>query len=559
MITEQTLNAVGIQPKEAGSQWQFECPFCGKPDHMYVNKETGAFKCHRCGEAGGWFTLRKQYGEIEGITEPVPKKYEFPTEEYVISCQKKLVGPSGVEAIKYLESRKITPDLIQQFKIGLDKKDGNFVLCIPIIEDGKPVNIKYRSIPPQEKKFTRWKDGKTALFNNDILKGMKEDDPVYITEGEIDAISLCSLGVKAIGVTGGADTIQSEWVDRLNNFNKIYLVYDNDKKGEEGAKKFARRLGYERCFRVKLPTKDANEFIQQGHTKESLQECVNDAEEYGVDNICNITQAFVELTKEYDKKTDATALYPPWENVKKLTGSFEPGDLIIVSAKEKTGKSTWTLNMALNWAKQGYGVLYYCLEMRPARLMRTSLKYVLHKMDHELNPQTMYEGFRRMSGWPIYFGYNYKKVAPDVTFATIREAWKRYGINVVIFDNLHYLVRDIKHQTQEIGYVSQSFKMLAEELEIPVILVAQPKRIGRDDVMGIDDLKDSSSIGADADQVIVLWRKKTQQNNDSISSFEPETLVRVDASRYMPGGETLLNFDGARATFSEIPRQEVKK
>jgi len=100
---------------------------------------------------------------------------------------------------------------------------------------------------------------------------------------------------------------------------------------------------------------------------------------------------------------------------------------------------------------------------------------------------------------------------------------------------------------------------LAEELEIPVILVAQPKRIGRDDVMGIDDLKDSSSIGADADQVIVLWRKKTQQNNDSISSFEPETLVRVDASRYMPGGETLLNFDGARSTFSEIPRQEIKR
>lgn len=559
MLTQQLLNNLGIQAKDVGSQWQFDCPFCGKPDHMYISKETGAYKCHKCGEAGGWITLRKQYGDSDGIQEPIQKKLDFPTEEHIIACQKKLVGPSGVEAIQYLESRKITPQLITQFKIGLEKKDGNLLLCLPIYEDGKPVNIKYRSLPPQEKQFTRWKDGKTALFNGDILKGMKEDDPVCVTEGEIDAISLCSLGYQAIGVTGGANTIQSDWIDKLKKFKKIYLVYDNDKQGEEGAKKFAKRLAYERCYRVKLPVKDANEFVIQGLTKDRMQECINDAEQYGIDNVCTVVEAFVELTKEYDKKADETAIYPKWQSVRNLTGAFEPGDLIIVSAKEKTGKSTWTLNMALDWAKKGHSVLYYCLEMRPARLMRTSIKHILNKTDSELSPQVLYEGYKRMTGWPIYFGYNYKKLAADVAFETIREAWKRYGINVVIFDNLHYLVRDIKHQTQEVGYVSQSFKMLAEELEIPVILIAQPKRIMRDDVMGIDDLKDSSSIGADADQVIVLWRKKTKQNTESISSFEPETLVRVDASRYMAGGETLLNFVGATATFSEIPRQEIKR
>jgi replicative DNA helicase len=73
--------------------------------------------------------------------------------------------------------------------------------------------------------------------------------------------------------------------------------------------------------------------------------------------------------------------------------------------------------------------------------------------------------------------------------------------------------------------------------------------------MGIEDLKDSSSIGADADQVIILYREKTKATEGAQSSFKPETLVRVDASRYHPGGETLLHFDGARGIFTEIYKE----
>ena len=124
---------------------------------------------------------------------------------------------------------------------------------------------------------------------------------------------------------------------------------------------------------------------------------------------------------------------------------------------------------------------------------------------------------------------------------------------MVIFDNLHFLARSLTHQVQELGVISKTFKLLAEELRIPIILIAQPRR-GDDEnrVVSINDLKGSSDLGADADQVIVLYRKKKKAKDGLADvSFEPETLVRVDASRYRAGGETLLTFNGATATFKE--------
>lgn len=551
MITPELLSSLEILHQQKGAEFILDCPYCGKNHHLYLNA-SGVFKCHHCQESGGWAKLRKEYNTTSSIQVSKSKPLSLPSEEYVQGCTKKLLGPHGTPVVEYLYSRKITLEQIHTFRLGMDTKNGQTVLVIPIFENGKPVNVKYRTIPPAEKQYFRWDGGKSALFNGDILKTMKDDDPVFITEGEIDTISLSGMGINTVGITGGAGTINPAWIERLERFEKVVLVYDSDKAGQEGARKMAHRLGLERCFNVKLPVKDMNEFVMQGHGKDEFQQLVTEAERFDVENICSTLQAFVDLTREYDKQHDATCLSPHWPSMERLTGNFQAGDLIVVSAKEKTGKSTFCLNMAYRWAQQGHPVLFYCLEMRPSRLVRKLIQIVLRKRDEELTPKVLMNGYREMSEYPLYWGYYYKKVTADVVFETIRLAWKRYGIEAVVFDNLHYLARDIVHQTQEVGYISRSFKLLAEELEIPIILIAQPRKIERNGIMGIEDLKDSSSIGADADQVIILYREKTKATEGGESSFKPETLVRVDASRYRPGGETLLYFDGTTGTYTEL-------
>ncbi len=556
MISPELLTGLGIEFTQKGLEYIIACPYCGKPDHLYLN-QSGVFKCHHCQESGGWAKLRKEYGSTPGIQEPKQKAVSLPSDSYVEACHKRLLGPNGTSIVEYLYSRKITLQQIHAFKLGMDKKDEAPFLVIPILENDKPVNLKYRTITPVEKQFTRWTNGKSALFNGDLLKSMKADEPVYITEGEIDCISLCGLGYSVVGVTGGAGTINPGWIKQLEKYKTIYLVYDNDEAGQKGAKEMARRLGLERCFNIVLPEKDVNQWVINGGTKEAFRELIQASMRFEIDNVCTMETAFHEIVKEYDRKQDETHLCPHWLSVKKLTGPFEPGDLIVVSAKEKTGNTTWCLNMAHRWARQGHPVLFYCLEMRPSRLLRKLIQISLKKMETELTPEVLLKGYTEILEYPMYWGYNYKKVTANVVFETIRLAWKRYGVEAVVFDNLHYLARDIAHQTQEVGFISRSFKLLAEELEIPVILIAQPRKIERNGIMGIEDLKDSSSIGADADQVIILYREKTKANEGEQSSFKTETLVRVDASRYHPGGETLLHFDGGRGVFSEITTRGI--
>ena len=67
---------------------------------------------------------------------------------------------------------------------------------------------------------------------------------------------------------------------------------------------------------------------------------------------------------------------------------------------------------------------------------------------------------------------------------------------------------------------------------------------------------DTVAFGADADQVIVLWREKTTAKEGAQEAFKPKMLVRVDASRYKAGGETMLYFHGATGEIRELSLME---
>jgi hypothetical protein len=553
-----------------------ECPFCGdRKSHFYIDRQDGKFFCHKCQEGGNLITLQKHLGDYEphriggngggnpsgklkadiGPAFPEKATPKKPLDEGpFLEAHDRLLGDA--DAMAYLECRRITPETAKNFRLGLQQdRDGTRWLTIPQYAREKLANVKYRTLPPAEKNFRRVPGYPSVLFNLDAAQGSHE---IFLTEGEIDCMSLAQNGFpNAVGATGGAGTFDPSWVDVLKPFQKIYIVYDPDGPGQEGAREVARRLGFDRCFNVILPDgQDVNEFFQKNGAAE-FAALVDEARQFDVAGIISIKQGFEQLKAEANK-TESTGLLTPWPSVnQRIKTGFRPGELVVVSAPPKIGKSTWALQVASFNALEDIPSLFFCLEMRPMMLVKKIIQCQTRKEDPNLGE--IESARRTFTDKPLYLGYRYQRPDPNGVIGTIREAVKRYGLKLVVFDHLHFLCRSLTNQTQEISLAVQDFKFLAEEMEIPVILIAQSRKIQPGSIMTATDLKDSSSIFSDCDHLIILHRERLASKEEDVSegmktqeqSYTPITLVRVEASRYSAGGEAILYYHGEYSRFDE--------
>lgn len=489
-------------------------------------------------------------GKAKGNHRPDPKTADL--------AHKRLLNDP--EGLSYLtEVRGFSLEAVNYFKLGMEvDRDGSKWLSIPHLAKGDLVNIKSRSLPPAEKSFRRVPGCPSVLFNTDVLEGAED---IFISEGEIDAIALWDKGIKnVVGVTTGAGSFDPEWIDQLKGVKKIWLCYDADEAGQKGAREVARRLGYSRCFNVSLPEgQDINDFFRSGKDIFDFQNLTNQARQFDVAGIMSFEAGLDYFLEKLKCPELQTGIITPWGSVNRLipTG-FQAGELIVLSAPPKIGKSSWSLQIAWHSALKDIPSLFYCLEMRRVRLVR---KIIQSFNRSEVFDDQIIECTRRaFHEKPLYLGYSYQKPEREAIMETLREAIQRYGLKLLVFDHLHFLCRSVSNQVQEIGLAVQAFKFLAEEMEIPIILIAQPRKIEPNTVMTSADLKDSASIFSDCDHLIILHRKRVSGNVETIDgkkppheqSYEPVTLVRVEASRYGHGGEALLYFHGEWSRFDPL-------
>jgi len=557
------------------------CPFCGdSKSHFYMDQNEGAFFCHKCNARGNLITLQKHYGdynrqERNTMNKPFMKKQvdikqAFPDKneaKVMLSADRALKAHerllSDREALSYItETRKISMEAIKYFQLGLEiDNDGQKWLTIPHFADGSLRNIKSRSIPPQEKTFRRVSGCPSILFNQDILK---ENPPlVYVCEGELDAISLWDRGEEnVVAVTAGAGSFLPEWIDQLKPVCKVILVYDPDEAGQKGAREAARRLGYDRCHNVILPDgQDMNEFFQSGHDIADFINIVKEARRFDVQGVSSFSDCLEELEKEHLTPIQTKGLLTGLPSLDHLNPrGMKPGELWVIAAPPGVGKSSLALQITICQALLGIPSMFFSLEMNIMAVTEKVIQATTEKENigfHEI--QKTHEIYQ---GKPLYLGRTVVKPTIDGIIEILQEAVKRYGLKLVVFDHLHFLCRSITNQVQEIGLAVQAFKLLAEEMEIPVILIAQPRKVDLTKPMTAEDLKDSSSIHSDADGIIILHRARIASFNtstDALSnmSLGPVTLVRFEKARYGRGGECLLYFHGEYSKFEEI--SEVKK
>lgn len=149
-----------------------------------------------------------------------------------------------IEAKEYLTARGIGPDTAKDFRLGVvgdQQISGHEMfqgrLVIPSLGvDDSVYGMRFRAMDESEPKYLGIPGMETRLFNVRAIH--YADEEIHITEGEMDAIILCSLGHPAVGVPG-ANAWKRHHPRMFSGFPRIVIWGDGDKAGHE----FARKVG----------------------------------------------------------------------------------------------------------------------------------------------------------------------------------------------------------------------------------------------------------------------------------------------------------------------------
>jgi KaiC/GvpD/RAD55 family RecA-like ATPase len=575
-------------------------PECGNSNwKFFINSDNGCWDCKVCGKEGNLHQLMQTLGDrMESLISMQDLARSNQAPESLPNMEKlheQLMQDE--EAMPYLmEERGWTYETIVALKLGMDNRDGKKWVVYPYYQHDQLVFAKWRTLPPFEKDFRSVTGRDTPLFNdNAIVKDMEE---LWIVEGEADAISLYNIGITNVVGVPGAGMKKAPWITKLDNAKpkKMYLLYDNDTAGQDGAREFAIRFGIDRFNNIVLPQfqtangkegKDITEWLKAGHTLDELRTLAAAAHPFDVPGVQNVSTLLDELRKHITEKGTLVPRYvTQWPSLNAKFGGANDGMLVGVVADAKIGKTTLVMNWLWWLVRELKEVgLLYCLEMSNQEMTK---KLVSHDQQVDLSPyrgkdpieksaydkkqaEELLAGIDNMVaklptiGGDLLFGHNTASSAEEV-FDTIRNAVRRYGCKVVAFDNLHLLadstLRSLGHRTAYLSQLSKKFLSLAKELNILIILIMQPNRGQEGEMTRARNVDGSSAMEKDVDAMLCLNRVregKVRMNDleligdlDVAENFGPKLYVRVDLSRYAPGGVCTLHMDGGRSTVSEM-------
>ena len=237
-----------------------------------------------------------------------------------------------------------------------------------------------------------------------------------------------------------------------------------------------------------------------------------------------------------------------------LLKGIRAGNLVIVAARPAAGKSIWAQCVAMNVARTGKSVLLYSLEMSDEelgeRIIAGASGVQLDKItDHTLDEQAwkrLSEACQYLYDLPLIINDD-----PGVTTSKIRaEARTTKNLGLIIIDFMTLMKSEGKYDSRnlEVGAISRELKLLAMELNIPIIVLSQLNRSVSDtDRPTLAALRDSGELEQNANKVIFLWNIDIEQGIKGVA---------VAKNRQGRCGAVQMRFVGDQMRFVEMRADE---
>ncbi|MCI5629367.1 MAG: replicative DNA helicase [Terrisporobacter sp.] len=324
--------------------------------------------------------------------------------------------------------------------------------------------------------------------------------------------------------------------------------------------------------------KASNEIINLGYDASTdVQEILNKAEksifdisqEKSGDDIQPINavlqDTFDMIEKLCTEKKEVTGITTGFKDLNKKINGLQRTDLILLAARPAMGKTAFSLNLVQNAALKGdASVAVFSLEMSKEQLVQRMLSAQSNVELSKIKTGTLGE-----SDWPrIIDGMAVLSEAkifiddtPGIKISEIRSKCRRLkmekGLDLILIDYLQLMEGEGKNENrqQEIAKISRSLKILAKELDCPVVALSQLSRspeLRKDHRPILSDLRESGSIEQDADIVMFLYRDE-YYHDDSEKKNIGEVIVAKN--RHGETGNVELVWFGQVQKFADKVRE----
>jgi len=547
------------------------------PEHPHF----GQFFCHRCDERGTFNKIRHHFGDApDGEITPVEKSKRLQIlsqaaqyyHERLIYGDGDAVNPQPNEAVlEYLQQeRGLSMDIILRFKLGV--ADGNLgnelllsghkrehisstglvwdtgkdfftpgMVMIPYFIQGSCAQIRGRDLTAVKNKYKTPPGQDPIPFNLDLLL---EDNLAFIifTEGEFDAMLLEDLGYNAIGIPG-ARAFQEEWVRAFAETRKIFICFDNDEPGHEGAEKIAGWLGGKSRI-VEMPTPPLGEkkidvtdyFIKHGYKTEDFDQLLRRSSS---GQLISVMDAF-EMWTEREGNSELSGIELGIDRLDTvIRPGLLPGQVMVMLARTGTGKTVTAINIMQRQIKadpERTKILFVSLEQTQNEWFERARR--IHGF---YNPQLVPGKDLEMSTVE-YYRNNFmmidkNRLSPDDLRTNIRQAEDELQgeITMVVVDYLGYWARAFKGEPYvRTSEAIMTMKEIAKDMQVPIFA---PHQVNRGSEPGkpirLNDARESGVIEETADFAASLLN---DMNNPGVGPKEATGRVDIEWLKSRHGG-----------------------
>ena len=253
------------------------------------------------------------------------------------------------------------------------------------------------------------------------------------------------------------------------------------------------------------------------------------------------------------------------------TAGLNPGDLVVIAGRPSMGKTAFALDVSMNIAAGGHGVLFCSLEMQreqiAARLISSACRVELAGL--RAGSSVDLEKIARLTGAVGGLEF-WVDDSHSMSLADVRARGRALQselvardtrLDVIVVDYLQIMKtrRGSQSREQEVSELSRGLKEIARELQLTVVALSQLNRAiesreVKDKRPQLSDLRESGSIEADADVVMFIYRDE-YYNKDSQAKGVAEIIVAKQ--RNGPTGTVLTRFTSAFTRFDNLEGVEI--